>query len=197
MMIDDSELLQKICQGNEGAFTIVFDRYYSLLCYYADKFVHDLDESRSLVQQVFVDLWIKRNKLLIKHSLKAYLFKSVHNSSLDFLKHRLVESKYVNQENHEFEIDDRDLIEEAELNARLNAAIEGLPEKCRQIFTLCRFDELKYGEIAQRLGISIKTVEMQMGIAIKKLKLKLSDIQYIQILIYLFSKNTDISLQDN
>jgi len=196
-MNDDSELFKKIRQGNEGAFTIVFDRYYSQLCYYADKFLYDLDESRSLVQQVFVDLWIKRNKLLIKQSLKAYLFKSVQNSSLDFLKHRLVESKYVNQVNHQFETEDCDLIVEAELNARLNAAIEGLPEKCRQIFTLCRFEELHYNEIAQRLGISIKTVEMQMGIAIKKLKLKLSDIQYIQILIYLFSKNIRAPLQGN
>ena len=187
-MNTDSELFQKICKGNEESFTEAFDKYYSPLCYYADKFVHDLDESRSLVQQVFVDLWIKRNKLLVTQSLKSYLFKSVQNSSLDFLKHKLVESKYLNQVRPDFETDDRDLIEEAELNARINNAINELPEKCREIFTLCRFEELHYSDIAQKLGISVKTVEMQMGIALKKLRAKLTDHQHIQLLIHLFSK---------
>ena len=188
-MNSDSELLQKICLGNEEAFTKAFDLYYSPLCYYTDKFIHDMDESRSLVQQVFVDFWIKREKLQIQQSLKGYLFKCARNSSLDFLKHRLVESKYMNQINQESETQDHDLIEEAELNARINTAIEALPEKCREIFILCRFEELRYAEIAQRLDISVKTVEMQMGIALKKLKLKLTNNQHIKILLYLFSKN--------
>ena len=187
-MNDDSELLQKICQGNEESFTQAFDRYYAPLCYYADKFIHDLDESRSLVQQVYVDLWIKRNKLVIQYSLKGYLFKSVQNYSLDYLKHKLVETKYLKQSQPEIEANDNDLIEEAELNARINRAIEALPEKCREIFILCRFEELRYADIALRLGISVKTVEMQMGIAMKKLKSKLSDNQNIKLLFYLFSK---------
>lgn len=184
----DSELLQKISQGNEESFTVVFDRYYPGLCYYADKFVHDMDESRSLVQQVFADLWMKRNKLVIQQSFKAYLFESVRNSALDYLKHKLVETKYLRDAPHESVSLDRNLIEEAELNARINSAIESLPEKCREVFILCRFEELHYSEIAQRLGISKKTVEMQMGIALKKLRSKLTDNQNIQILLYLFSK---------
>ena len=188
-MNSSSALLQKIAQGDEGSFTETFDRYYPGLCYYADKFIHDTDESRSLVQQVFVDLWVKRHKLAIEQSLKAYLFTAVKNYSLDYLKHKLVETKYLRETQHEPVMIDRDLIEEAELNARINSAIEELPEKCREIFILCRFGELRYGEIALKLGISIKTVEMQMGIALKKLRAKLTDNQNIQILIYLFSKN--------
>lgn len=188
MNMHDSELLQKISQGNEESFTEAFDRYYPGLCYYADKFIHDTDESRSLVQEVFVNLWIKRNKLVIEQSLKAYLFESVRNSAIDYLKHKLVETKYLKEAPHESVSFDRNLIEEAELNARINSAIESLPKKCREIFTLCRFEELRYSEIAQKLGISIKTVEMQMGIALKKLRSKLTDIQNIQILLYLFSK---------
>ena len=196
-MITDAELLQKICQGDEHSFTLAFDRYYVPLCFYADKFIHDLDESRSLVQQEFVDLWIKRGKLIIHQSLKSYLFKSVQNSALDYLKHKLVETKYLNQTQSKEISYDVDLIEEAELNARINGAIGELPEKCREIFLLCRFEELRYTEIAQRLGISIKTVEMQMGIALKKLRTKLSVNQSIKILLFLFSKNTSYPLQGN
>jgi len=186
----DSELIQKISLGNEASFTEAFNCYYSVLCYYSDRFIHDLDESRSLVQQVFVDLWINRNKLVIEQSLKAYLFKTVRNGSLDYLKHKIVENKYLKGTTVEPVVFDQDLIEEAELNARINSAIEGLPEKCREIFVLCRFEELRYSEIAQRLGISLKTVEMQMGIALKKLRTKLTDNQHIQVLLYLFSKKS-------
>ena len=181
MIEHDSELLQKISQGNEVSFTWAFDRYYPGLCYYADKIIHDSDESRSLVQEVFVELWMKRNKLVIQQSFKAYLFESVRNRALDYLKHKLVETKYLRDAPHESASFDRNLIEEAELNSRINSAIESLPGKCREIFILCRFEELRYSEIALRLGISIKTVEMQMGIALKKLRLKLTDIQNIQI----------------
>ena len=196
-MNGDPELLKMIRQGNEESFAKAFDHYYTSLCYFTDKYIHDLDESRSLVQQVFVDLWIKRDKLVIQHSLKSYLFKATKNSALDYLKHKLVETKYLNDIKPEEIIVERDLIEEAELNARINAAIGELPEKCREIFILCRFEELRYTEIALRLGISVKTVEMQMGIALKKLKLKLSVNQRIQILIYLFSKNNSSVLQGN
>jgi RNA polymerase sigma-70 factor (ECF subfamily) len=189
MLQRDSEILQKIAQGNEESFTEAFDRYYPGLCYCAEKFIHDMDESRSLVQQVFVDLWMKRSKLVIEQSLKAYLFTAVRNSALDYLKHKLVETKYLRDVNPEMLTVDHDLMEEAELNARITSAIDELPEKCREIFTLCRFGELRYSEISKKLGISIKTVEMQMGIALKKLRSKLTDIQNIQILLYLFSKN--------
>lgn len=188
-MDNSSELLQKIYEGNEESFTRVFDCYYTGLCYYANKFIHDIDESRSLVQQVFVDLWMKRDKLVIQQSAKAYLFTSVRNYALDYIKHKVVEAKYLQKATPESAVFDQDLIEEAELNARINSAIEALPEKCREIFILCRFEDLSYREIAERLGISIKTVEMQMGIALKKLRLKLTNNQSIQILLYLFSKN--------
>ena len=184
-----TSLLQKIVQGDERSFTEAFDNYYAGLCYYADKFIHDSDESRSLVQQVFVDLWTKRHKLMIEQNLKAYLFTTVKNYSLDYLKHKLVETKYLREATPASVSYDTDLIEEAELNARINSAIEELPEKCREIFMLCRFEELRYTDIAQKLGISVKTVEMQMGIALKKLRVKLTDNQNIQILLYLFSKN--------
>jgi RNA polymerase sigma-70 factor (ECF subfamily) len=81
-------------------------------------------------------------------------------------------------------------VEEAELNARINASINQLPEKCREIFILCRFEGLKYSEIAEKLDISIKTVEMQMGIALKKIRNNLTDYQIINLLVFVYAKKS-------
>jgi len=176
-----------IRNGNEEAFNRAFDLYYSRLCFFTDKFLHDFDLSRSVVQQVFVDMWIKRDKLQVV-SLQSYLFQSVRNSSLDILKHRKAESKYLSTLGTEEAAQLADWMEEAELADRINKAIQKLPEKCREIFIMCRFEEMKYAEIAARLNISVKTVEMQISIALKKLRKELSDYQMIQLLSVFFSK---------
>lgn len=182
-------LFSEIRNGNEASFNRAFDLYYSRLCFFADKFLCDFDLSRSVVQQVFVDLWIKRDKLLVT-SLQSYLYHSVQNSSLDVLKHRKVESRYLASLDQTEASEINDLIEEAELADRINRAIHNLPEKCREIFILCRFEELKYAEIADRLNISVKTVEMQISIALKKLRQELADYQMIQLLTIIFPKKT-------
>ena len=190
MLIMNTELFHKICQGNEKAFNEAFDRHYPSLCYYTDKFLHDLDQSRSLVQQVFVDLWIKREKITINQSLQSYLFRSVRNSALDYIKHQKVEARFLQKQKMDETTYDRDWMEEAELSARINSAVNELPEKCREIFLLSRFEEMRYADIALKLDISVKTVEMQMGIAMKKLRLKLADIKLINLLMLIFTKKS-------
>jgi len=180
-------LFDEIRKSNEEAFNKAFDLYYSRLCFFADKMLHDFDLSRSVVQQVFVDLWIKREKLRID-SLQSYLFQSVRNAAFDVLKHRKVESQYLSTLEKEEPGQISDLMEEAELAERINRAVQNLPEKCREIFVLCRFEELKYAEIASRLNISVKTVEMQISIALKKLRSELADYQTIQLLTFIFPK---------
>lgn len=184
-------LFAEIRNGSEQAFNKAFDLYYSRLCFFADKILHDFDLSRSLVQQVFVDLWIKRSRLQID-SLQSYLYQSVRNASLDVLKHKKTESKYLATLEKEEAVQLTDLMEDAELADRINRAIQNLPEKCREIFILCRFDELKYAEIAARLNISVKTVEMQISIALKKLRKELSDYQTIQLLTIIFPKKLQL-----
>lgn len=186
----DSVSFEDIKNGSEGAFNKAFDLYYSRLCFFTDKFLHDFDLSRSVVQQVFVDMWIKREKLQVT-SLQSYLFQSVRNASLDLLKHRKAESKYLSSLESEEKNQMTDWMEEAELANRINQAIQKLPEKCREIFVLCRFEELKYTEIATRLNISVKTVEMQIGIALKKLRKELSDYQMIQMFSVFFQKKIE------
>ncbi|MFA5330696.1 MAG: RNA polymerase sigma-70 factor [Prolixibacteraceae bacterium] len=178
-------LSSEIRNGKEEAFNQAFDLYYSRMCFFADKLLHDFDLSRSLVQQVFVDLWIKREKLLVS-SLQSYLYQSVRNSALDVLKHKKVESRYLSSLELNEPNEMNDLIEEAELIDRINRAIQKLPERCREVFVMCRFEELKYAEIAEKLNISVKTVEMQIGIALKNLRKELSDYQMIQLLSFIF-----------
>jgi RNA polymerase sigma-70 factor (ECF subfamily) len=188
-MIQEKEniLFEEIRNGDERIFNQAFDRYYPCMCFYADKILHDFDSSRSIVQQVFVDLWIKREKLHID-SLKSYLYQSVRNAALDVLKHKKAELKYLSSLQKTESSQFADLLEEAELADKINRAIHKLPERCREIFLLCRFEELKYLEIAERLNISVKTVEMQVGIALKRLRIELIEPQMIQLLLFNFKK---------
>lgn len=181
-------LFKEIKNGDEAAFSKLFDLYYSPLCFFADKYLQDMDFSRSLVQQVFVDIWSKRDKLSIDHSEKSYLYTAVKNRSLDFLKKhkRNVSVEEINTEKHQTPF--QDYIEEAELNNRINKLINNLPERCREVFTLCRFEGMKYKQIADQMGISVKTVEMQMGIALKRLREGLPDYQMMNLLVFLYSR---------
>lgn len=172
-------IFDQIQVGDSAAFATLFDEAYLPLCFFANQYLCDMDLSRSLVQEVFVDLWVKRERLNIRSSAKSYMFYSVKNRCIDYIRK---EKKTIRvSEIHEnlCAIPFRDLMGEAELNDRINSAIQGLPEKCRQIFLLCRVEGLKYAEIAEKLQLSVKTVEMQMGIALKKLRVKLSDYQMI------------------
>jgi RNA polymerase sigma-70 factor (ECF subfamily) len=147
-----------------------------------------MDLSRSLVQQLFVDLWVKREKIEVTSSVKSYLYRSVKNRCIDYLRKEKNTSEISEAVEKLNQMPFRDLVEEAELNDRISKSINQLPEKCREIFLLCRFDGLKYAEIAQKLNISVKTVEMQMGIALKKLRESLSDYQMINLLVFIYSK---------
>lgn len=180
-------LFEDIKNGKEEAFNKAFDLYYSRLCFFADKLLHDFDLSRSVVQQVFVDLWIKRNKLQVD-SLQSYLYQSVRNASFDIIKHKKAESRYLSYLGKVEPEQYNDLMEEAELADHINRAIQHLPEKCREIFILCRFEGLKYAEIADRLQISVKTVEMQISIALKRLRYELSEYQMIQLFTLIIQK---------
>jgi len=188
-MVQTNDLIsfEDIKGGSEKAFNRAFELYYNSLCYFTDNILHDFDLSRSVVQQVFVDMWVKREKLQVV-SLKAYLFQSTRNAALDILKHKKAESKYLSTLDKTEKEPMTDWIENAELADRINKAIDKLPEKCRQIFILCRFEELKYAEIAERLNISVKTVEMQVSIALKKLRSDLSDYQSINLFSLFLSK---------
>lgn len=135
-----------------------------------------MDEAEDLVQQAFVKLWEYRGRLDVSWSLKAYLYKTVHNACLNRLRAGKVRSKYLDynaQQLNDMYTPPDDT--SPELLERFQRAMEALPPQCRHIFELSRFETLKYREIADQLGISIKTVETQMGKALRLMRTQLAD----------------------
>lgn len=160
---------------DEKAFEALFKTYYVRLIFFANRFVNDEDVSREVVSEVFTRLWEERTTLSIKTSVNAYLYRTVQNRCLNFLKHKKIESEYVNylaKNNMLSEIPalHRNPAQERELKEQIQKAIEELPEKCRDVFKLSRFQNMKNKEIAESLQISQKTVERHMTIALDRLR---------------------------
>ena len=163
---------------DDDAFKQMFKAHFKALHAYASVMLHYDSYAEEIVQGMFLKLWEKRENLNIQTSIKAYLYKCVHNDCLNYLNHKKIELKY--QDHASFTMNGEsgrtsDKLEMGELQARLSEALNELPEQCRTIFQMSRFEELKYREIADQLGLSIKTVENQMGKALKILRLKLVD----------------------
>lgn len=167
-------LLEQIQGGNHAAYEQVFRSYYERLCNYAHQLMQDQDEAEEMVQEVFVKIWDKRENLVVNFSLKSYLYKAVYNTCLNRLK-QMKNSKASMVENLPQSISDNGNIMIRELEKNIGQAIEKLPEQCRIIFKLSRFEELKYAEIAEHLNLSVKTVENQMGKALRVLRQELKD----------------------
>ncbi len=164
------------------SFEELFRQYYQMLCSYAIRFVDDGDTAEEIVQDLFYRLWEKRGELQINTSVKSYLFSAVHNRCLKFIEHRNVELKYRNYYlKHESEVDNEphDAHNVHELQGIIDRTLNSLPERCGRIFRLNRFEGLKYHEIAQKLSISVKTVEANMGKALKLLRKNLKN--YVEI----------------
>lgn len=167
---------------DSSSFEELFRSYFTPLMMFARKILVDEDDAREVVHKVFIALWEKREKVDLTTSLKSYLFTSVHNRSLNVLRDR---KKFSDEELPDLagEWDVSTQIESMELEEKIGEAIQSLPEKCRQVFELNRFEGLKYSEIAQQLGISVKTVENQMSKALKILREKL--VHYMTLLLCL------------
>lgn len=170
---------------NDLAFEQLFKTHYNALHAYANMLLKDIDAAEEVVQAMFLKLWEKRQLLEVQTSVKAYLYKCVYNDSLNLLKHEKVKSKYQDFTMHTMNTHAdaaSSKVELTELRQKLNVALNELPEQCRTIFQLSRFEELKYREIAEQLSISVKTVESQMSKALKILRVKLVDFLVLLIM---------------
>lgn len=165
---------ERITQGDHGAFERVFREFYRPLCAFARQYLRDADAVEELVQDLFVRLWQDRDRVTITTSQKSYLFTAVRNRCLNALKQQ--DRMRVITEHDDLPGEASDPMERIERAARIQAAIEGLPEERRRIFLLSRHEGLKYQEIADRLGLSVKTVENQIGRALKTLREELADL---------------------
>jgi len=180
------QLALRIKNGDEYSFELLFRKYYVRLCGFANKFLNDPEESREIVQDVFLGLWEVREDIRPEDSLNSYLFRITQNKCINKLRRRRVESKYTEILQlvyaEKSEISPYDSLLGNELEHEISTAVGKLPVKCREIFDLSRMEGLKYSEIATMLQISVKTVEAQMSKALKILRLELKD--YLMMLVF-------------
>lgn len=182
MVISDKAVISSLRLGDKKVYEQLFLDNYKNLVLYAKKFVMETEIARDLVQDVFVYLWDKRQKLTIDKSLSSYLFRAVHNACINYLKREGTKENYIK----EFLIklnegaykttaseDAYELVVHKDLKERIERIIETLPEQCRNIFRMSRFRGMKNKEIAEIYSISPRTVETQIYRALKILKEKL------------------------
>lgn len=185
-----------VTTGNKGLFTLtrnnelfdqLFIQYSKPLFYYASKFV-DNEVARDIVQDIFAKLWSDQ-KIIVRQSLNALLFTMVRNACLQQLEKQKVNIKYLasaklalHEEELRYYMEERTSLIEQELEEKLNEVLGRLPDRCRQVFMMSRFENKKNKEIADELAISVKAVEKQISKALSTIRTEMKD--YLPILVF-------------
>lgn len=172
----DQVFWEKIRLGNTTAFSTLFKKYYEPLYQFAGRFVKDAQTAENIVQNAFVNLWTTRGHRHIKSNLRSYLYTMVKNLSLNHLKQEknLLTINGRSNFQEKFDNSPEENVLRKEWHTAVHEAIDKLPEKCRLIYLMKRYDNLKYTEIAEILNISVNTVKTQMKRALKSLLKQLS-----------------------
>lgn len=178
--MEENDLITLLQKGNEDAYKQLFVKYYSPLCEYASQYISD-DDSEELVQELMLFIWETKENLVIETSLKSYLFISTKHRCLNAIKKNQYHERIHNQiyEKIKDQFEDPDYYFVNELTANIRKAIDDLPETYRDTF-----GEKTNAQIADRLGISIKTVEYRISQALKILRHSLKD--YLPLLAFIF-----------
>jgi len=174
-------LLDIVKEGSEEAYKSLFHNYYSDLVYYAVSIIHDTSLAEDLVQDFFVDFWTKKRYNSVNSNLSSFLFRSVRNNCLNYIRDVERRNKHLSDYTLESNIVVGH-IEVAEEKEILYKAINQLSPKCKQIFILCCVHGYKYQEVADDLNISINTVRTQMSRAFKSLRKTLSPNSFSSLL---------------
>ncbi len=182
---EEEILIERIIEGDQTAFELLFRFYYPGLMVFASQIVLDHDEAEEIVQDFFVRLWIKRKGIKKSLSLKSYIFTSIKNSSLNFLKKEKIKEKIVEDLKYLLEDDQLykpDLFIVSEIQTRIKDAFNKLPPRAREVFVLSRFNGLNNDEIAKQLNLSKRTVETQISNSLKILRVELKDYLFLLLL---------------
>lgn len=196
MNLFERNVFESFKLGDEKAFEYIFRTYFGFLLNYSKQILRNSDTAEEIVETTFVNLWENRAAINLETSLKSYLFKSVYNNCLNYIKHQRVKERYVLYFKHHISTDETgeiittdypmsQLIEK-ELEEKLKNAISDLPAQCREVFLMSRYKDLKNEEIAQKLNISVNTVRTQISRALAKLRESLHD--YLPLLLLLLYK---------
>jgi RNA polymerase sigma-70 factor (ECF subfamily) len=174
--VDDRELLERLRQGDEAAFDAIFRAWYAPLVRMAESMLRMRAVSEEIVQDVMLELWRRREGLAAEGSAQAYLFRATRNRALNHLRHERVEQRGEPRAARELTLPptaDATLVE-SEIDVALRDAVAALPERHRAVFEMSRVHGLKHSEIASVLGVSVKTVESDMGKALSALRHRLA-----------------------
>ena len=186
-----NEILTAAIQNTiDSKYEEMFRTYFPSLSYFAQKYISDLDTCKEIVHNVFINIWEKREEFDFEKPAKSYLFTSVYNRCMNFIRdNKKFKSDVDISEIHNISdfSQHSETIEAAELESKIWKIINSLPEKCREVFVLNRFEDKKYSEIAEHLNISVKTVETQMSKALKTLREHLKD--YLHLILFILLKN--------
>jgi RNA polymerase sigma-70 factor (ECF subfamily) len=174
--LPEKEIIDEVKAGNRSIWTEVIKKYYAALLNFTIGFTKERESAEELVQDVFVNVWSKKDYLNIDISLRAYLYRATRNHALNYVKRRQFEFDYQKRladtiTPYKNEVDDQYHFNEVE--TALNEAIEALPEKRREIFKMSRYEDLTYKEISDALEVPVRTVHYQIGLALKELREKL------------------------
>ena len=168
----DASLIELLGSEPGQAVELMFKKYYAFLCLAIRRIIPDEHVAEDLAQDVFADVWRKRASLQITTSLPAYLRRAAVNKSLNYIRDQKI--KWDDEDQLPLlaspQVDANRKLEGEELQAMIDRLIDDLPERCRLVFSLSRFEEMSYREIAEHLDISVKTVENQMSKALKHLR---------------------------
>lgn len=174
-MIKDEELFvfNRMVEGDKDAFRFFFEKYYSDLCNLVNLYLHDSVVTEEIVQDIFIYLWEKKENIKIESSLKSYLLRASKNRTLNYIRNEKIKLGVYNHFNEFNEVVTEmpdSVMDSSQLREVINAAIDSLPDRCREVYILGKEKSMSYREISEELGISVKTVEVQMGKALKKLR---------------------------
>ena len=175
--MDEIHLLERIRAGDSDAFDAVFRANYAALVGSAERILGRRDVAEEIVQDVMLELWRRRETLAVEDSLRGYLFRATRNRSLNHLRHGAIEKRAEPElaaNRAESGSSAHAALVEEEIEVAVKRAVADLPARCREVFELSRMHGLRYSEIATTLGISVKTVEAQLGKALRLLRERLA-----------------------
>jgi RNA polymerase sigma-70 factor, ECF subfamily len=177
-MAMDNEIIGRIRQGDTHQFELLFRSSYVSLVRFAMTIIKDHDAAEEIVQDLFFRIWQDREKLNIESSFNGYLFRSVHNRCLHYIEHAKVVERYATEMAYRQDSQQdspSEILQYKELQAKVTRILERLPDRCGRIFYMSRFEGLRYSEIAEKLAVSVKTVEANMGRALKEFRKELTE----------------------
>ena len=174
---------------NKSDFEEVFKTYFKPLTAFAYKFVKDTDEAKSIVHDVFMKLWEKRDDIDMSRSVKSYLFTSVNNRSLNFIRDhkKFTHEELIIENQHDKHWEIADELSALDIQKKVDNTLNKISPKAKEVFQMSRNEGLKYKEIAEKLNVSVKTVETHMSTALKELRKNLKE--YLTVILFLIINN--------